>query len=480
MPRARPFLGRAAAAAGAGLALAVAGGASGQEGDGSGPRYALVLSNELRFSDNPGFDGSADPGAWLRATADLSIDSETRTQSLSLGLSVTAVEGFGTDAIEDRVLGPDLRLDYARRASRAELSLSASLRTRDLDLDPVLPVLDPVDGDGDGDGDGDAADGGTDGGVGDTPLTAPEDLIAEGGGLRRDTRLRAALRTGIDTPLELSFSAGLRRTDYEGTDDPDLQDERTLDLNAAAALEFAPPLTGRISVGASRNEEGGETTDRLSARLGLDWTPTDRLGASASIGRSLIERSSGGDAATLTFALGLSYALPRGAVTLDYDRRLDGDLAVDRLRLGRTVELNEVDRLAWSLGYERAESGEDGLTGTLSLRRALPRGTLSARLTRALEVDLDEGTLITTSGALNLSRRLNAAATLSLGLEHRALDGGAEDEEATTLRGTLSYELDADWRLRGGIEHGRRSDGDGSRDRTAVFVSLDRAFEGLF
>ena len=114
----------------------------------------------------------------------------------------------------------------------------------------------------------------------------------------------------------------------------------------------------------------------------------------------------------------------------------------------------------------------------LTLQRQLPRGAVSLRLSRELDIDFDDGARISTAAGLRLQRDLNTRSAFSIGADYRDVrEEAGEDESALSLDATLSWQVDRAWALEGGIEYERRGDGD--REGTSVFIGLRRSFDGL-
>ncbi len=265
-------------------------------------------------------------------------------------------------------------------------------------------------------------------------------------GTRSDLGGNLALRWGEGGPVGFGLSAGYTDSHFSGgATEPDrwrmnLGTSLRLDLDAARTLTFG-----------------------LSQRR-FDDTEDDPRD-------------------TLRLDAGLAIARPDGGLTLAL--RLEDTPEGNRagLTAGRRLDLPD-GGLALALGVTQGASGDPQLTGSLSWERELPRGSISAAISRDVTSGTeDDSERRITAARLGLSQALTAQTSLSVGLSLSQSVATAGDDEITnaSASATLSRALPQDWSLNAGISHRSRDEtAEGTTRDTVLFLGLSRSFERAY
>ena len=379
-----------------------------QEG---GVLLSFDLSQSVEVSDSD----DTDPVWRFDTDLGVSLSSETRTERLALtgrtGLRYVTSDG------EDEVLpaDPSARLSYDRTGANSDFS--ANLAVSSTAIAYLRPLEDFIDEDG--------------------FFVPPEDFDdLEGEGTRLDSRLALALTLGREGPFGATISLSATDLSYRDTTAPDLVDSRRADLGVD--LRFAVNRTTEAVVGLGYGVIDTEGRDRReTSNLGLD----------------------------------LSFAEPRGALTLSaFAARTEAGTRIG-LEAGRRIDLPR-GGLDVLLGATRGAAGEIDLTGRASFTRELPSGGLGVRAERSVR-STDEGERLLTSLSARYDRPL--AEGLDLGLDAtliRVSDTVTDSRtDSASLGASLGYALTRDWSLNAGYRL-RLQDETGAEPSTEHSLSL--------
>ena len=383
--------------------------------EGNGRLLTFGISQNFSWADNAGLAIPSE-GSRLRADTQLSFgavfEGPRDLLTFDSGLALRGQDdGSG---FEFGVENPSTELGYKR--SGATSSFTASAFFRESDLAEGLALSDD-----------------------ETPV-----LVLENGSARI-TGGRLGYSFGDGEPFGGNLRAGLTDTDYTGTTDPDLVDNRT--LTAGVGLHF------------SLNEV-------TEATLDIDHRLYDEAGAAP-------EESS------TTVAAGLVRTLPRGSLRARLSTTFDEDGRRSGLSFGRSIDLPN-GALSLDLGLTESEGGGVDVTGAVAYQQELPRGGLSARLSRAVTTDAGNDETLVTALSLGLTQELTPRMGLNMGADwSRSEDtttGLATDN--ASLNAAVNYALTPDWTLNAGATHRMRDeDGIGRADSNSVFLSVGRTFE---
>lgn len=422
------------------------------------------VEGRLSHASNLGLE-VPDEGGTTRATTYLTfgLDTSTRTQSLVLdmGVGLQAAQRPGPDDGTD-IVDPYVQLAYRREAANSELSLRAHYRRTEVDTLRNLGEFINEDGE----------------------LDLPDDLgDLIGTGWRNRYGAKARLDLGTSAPLGLSLRAGLDRTSYSGTSDPDLFDSRTQSLEAVLRARLAPVTEGTLSAGRTLYQaEDPEETRRetTTAALGLTHELSPTMTLTGAVGYAAID--------TREFGVTTREEGPTAQVGLEIERpngTLGTDLALSRDQNGQRLTFT-VDRamdlptgaLAAMIGVTRAEDHDPELIGALDWRHDLPRGAFSVRAERKSRSD-DNDQITTTALILGYDHELSAVSGITLGASYaRIEDTGDNDVDRAHLSAAYVHALTPDWNMNVGLSWTMRDEETvGRATSEEVFVSLSRAFE---
>ncbi len=383
--------------------------------EGRGRLLTFGIEQSFSWADNPGLAIPSE-GSRLRADTRLSFGAVFEGPRDLLAFDASAVlrgedSGSGFDfGLEN----PAAELSYTR--SGATSSFTASAFIRDSDLAEGLALSDD-----------------------DIPVLVLED------GRARTSGGRLAYSFGDGAPFGGTLRAGLTDTDYSGTTDPDLVDNR------------------RVTAGVGLHFSLNEVTE---ATLDMDHSVYDEAGAAPA-------------ESSTTVAAGVVRALPRGSLRARLSTTFDADGSRSGLSFGRSIDLPN-GALSLDLGLTESEGGGVDVTGAVAYQQELPRGGLSARLSRAVTTDAGNDETLVTALSLGLTQELTPRMGLNMGADwSRSEDtttGLATDN--ASLNAAVNYALTPDWTLNAGATHRMRDeDGIGRADSNSVFLSVGRTFE---
>ena len=423
-PLATSLPGTLPASLGLGLAIAMLPAlAAAQAG---GVQLTFGISQNLRTDDNQALDVKS-AGTTTSATTTLTFGvlSDTATQHLSLNLAgdLRLSSGPATKGTDTTLGEPSLDLAYSLDGAHAGLKTTVFYHKADVSF--LRPLTDFTDAQG--------------------HLILPSDLAdLTGTGNRAEYGASLTYDWGRDGPLDFSLSAGLTGLDYSNTSSPALIDNRRATLTGTAGLQI-------------------DAATHASATLRFARFEMDDAGHTHS-------HSSGLD-------LAISRALQRGTVsaTLSADHKAAGTGL--SFHIDRAMDLPG-GALSAGLGLTRTAEGQTNPTGSLTWQHALPRGQITAAVTRGVTQNAANADQTTTALALGYAQDLGPTANLALNLSYSLVDPGGANPTVTNqgLDVTYSHALTADWRLDLGYSHRDRDAGAGKARSNAVFLTLHHDF----
>jgi len=405
----------------------------------------LSFSQGFEFSDNPGLITSPTGDSLISRTAvDLTLSSETRSQSLSFSIGSEVVgDIFGETSDDFDLDNSRASVTYRREGANSEFSFSASFR--DLDLD-------------------------------DEVFDTGSEFIIDTGSLET-TRFRTELRTGIEGPFGLHLRAGHTKDDYTGTVDPDLVDQTNVSLDATASFRVQPDLSFRAIAGLSdTDEDAGDETKDTYIGVGVQG---ETAGGLSYVSDLLFDRSETNGSVTedgIGLEIGVVQARADGNISIDLASRVDETGRRTSAEVGRSFDMPD-GSLAFSLGVVDQEGDSDlHLIGGLNYSHETKRGNLTATLSQGATTS-GGAAVINTGLSLAYAEDINAVSGWQARISYFDNDelGSADDDNRTSASLAYSRELTKDWDLRAGLEHQRISEA-GSSDRSSntVFFNFER------
>lgn len=265
------------------------------------------------------------------------------------------------------------------------------------------------------------------------PILDDSDLIPDNG-TRRNRNVQLQFQTGVNAPLGFLFDLGYRTRSFSGTTDPDLFDTESFNYGITTFLKLSPVTTGRASYSITEyeDEEPGVRTERTttSVSVGVTHELSPVTTIDASFGQTDVDelfRASGvtDDGKGVTGGLTVSRALVNGAISASFQRNFNtnGDRSV--LRVDRSMTLPQ-GSLSFGVGASRGSLDETTVIGNVNFVYDLPRSQISLGASRNVSTSSRSNEVSTTSVGLNYNHDINAVSSMSVGVFHaRTEDAGA-------------------------------------------------------
>ena len=319
-------------------------------------RGELTFSQSIEFSDNRDTSTSGESGTTTRTGVDLSLISETRTQTLVFDLGAEIVGEFGGSSSDDFDLENTLAaLRYTREGADSELTFSASYSETFLD---------------------------------DSVFLSGGSLIIDTGVVNATT-VSLGYEVGLEGPFGLEIDARYSDRDYRNTSDPDLNDVETTSLDAIAHFRVSRAHSLRLRAGVSSEDEDdavsterdthyfgvgieGETAGGLSYFGDIIYDNTD---VTTSVPSTRTEDGVGIEA-------GLVQERNNGTVELALSSRIDDSGRRSTAEVTRNIEFPE-GAVGFSLGVVDQE-GDDStrLIAGIDYTRETAQGDITATLSQ--------------------------------------------------------------------------------------------------
>lgn len=375
------------------------------------------IDQRLEWEDNPGLDTTPVGEEYFsRTRLSFGLLSETRTQRLEFSAEGTLA---ASNSANTGLILPKAELSYRVEATASTaLEFTTFLTETDVtssefttDLSSGVPIV----------------------------------TLIEGTGTQRRTGGTAKIEFGREASIGGDLSVGLTDTDYTGTTDPSLIDNR-----------------------------------RTTARLNLRFDLSEATTATAGLSTSRLEEVGTAGTQSETLSLGVKQTVSNGSYRLDATfAQLDTGNRRS-LSLGRDLDL-PAGILSASLGVsELAASNTIKAIGSLNWQQDLPRGKFSFALSHAVAGDArdneTEATRLTLGLTQDLSPRLGVNVAIGLADSRDTITDVST--KSANLDASLRYELTEDWGMNVGASHRiRDEDSVGRAKSTKVFLTLNRTFE---
>lgn len=446
----------------------VVGPVSAQE-DAGDQRFRFQFSQKFSANDNIRLDPtSVGTTYYSDSTFSFGFLSETALQSFDL--SASGVLRAANDPIvgtDSAFRDPTVNLSYTRDNANSRFNLYARYAR------PDLAFLDPLE----------------------QAEIDDQDLFS-GGGQREDISAGVRLETGLQAPLGFVFGLDTRSRDYVNTTDPLLVPNRTDSASIGTRFQLSPVMQGRVDLFESRfdQEAGGNPanarqtdTSRVTAGLDIDLSPVSVL--MLDLGHSNVTETFDAIPGLENVTSGLVgsaafiRAMPDGQITANLGSTLTTQGRQTTLRFGRDFDLPRGE-LSFSLGITQGASFDALPIGSVSYTSDLPRGRLTAGLSRSVSISdtLNQATT-TTRARLGYTLDVNDLSDLSFNLSYAdiALAGTTTATGTDRARGnfTAAYRRDVtdDWGLRVGYAYRYYNPDNAAESRSnEVFFVLERDF----
>lgn len=230
--------------------------------------------------------------------------------------------------------------------------------------------------------------------------------------------------TGINDPLTLTLALSHDQKDYDAVAmaaNPLLFGNTTDKISATAAFKVAPVTTVRFQAGIDNfTAEDSVSTDRTTTNysVGLLHDIDPALVLDAQIGYSEVETTTTGGVAQvdgMTGALTLTKALANGTVFAGYDATVNENGTRTTLSFGRDLQL-PLGNLIAQIGGTHTPSGDTYVTGSLALTRQLRDSDLTLSVARAVSTNTSSSDIVDTRVTFDYGYAINNNSRLSLSL----------------------------------------------------------------
>ena len=457
----------------AGLCLAAALPAPAQQGAGpeaGGPVLTFGISTTASATDNYNLDPNRAEDTALFDTR-LSVGYRHTRPNDVLRLDAAGLLRAETPpGVDNSFDNRSLSLGYDRQGANAALSFGASYRLTSVN------ARDPFDVDRDPEED---------------PIDET-DLIRDRGD-EQTLGARVRLETGLTAPLGLTLTGRYRDRSFTDTTDPDLFDSERLSLSATTRLTLDPVTEARLVLSlddysADDTPQTDRRTTRASLGLSRALSRTDTIDLSLGVSRIETEETIGIGIGSIRRSETETGGIGRFAFTRELPRGTIGtSFAVNESENGQTATwLVSRDlplprgSLALSVGATRDVADELQPSGSLSLTRETPRGTLSAALSQDVRTSDRSNELRTTRASLGYTHEINALSQIGLSASfvEIARSGGPalNDTSRANLRATYSHQITRDWQLSSGYEYRiNEEETVGTATSNRIFLTLQRS-----
>lgn len=416
------------------------------------------INQRLEYSNNPDLDVDGTSDLMGRTTLGFNLESVTGIQSLALNLG-TDLEEFKRDNDQSFDIKNSFgTLNYTRATNSA--SIGTVLRYRESDVDG---------GDFDEDFDQDSS------------------VITQTDGTRVSYGYTLSGAIGEEAPLGGSFDWRYNKINFEDTSDDSLDDSTLNAFSGQIDFRIDPRITLNLKgfyQDFDTDDPGG--TDRKSRGLGLatelEVTPLMTINAGLSYDR--IERTGGTNQNDngISGEIELLREMPNGTLGLRYASEVFANTDGRRsfLSVSRNIDL-PLGALDVSLGVTGSDAvGTDPLI-EVDYRYDLPTAQLTFGLTQRVVVDDEDNEDNNTALRAAYNQEINNLSSFGINIDlfnSNVLGDDGGDSQRVDIQLNYSYDLTRDWGLVSGVTYtALTEDNSDDRDRTTIFVGLQRTFD---
>lgn len=415
----------------------------------------LDITQRLEYSDNPDLDENGSSDFSGRTVLNFGLESVTTLERFTFNIG-TDIEEFAQDNDDD--LDPTntfVTLGYTRENRNALLGID--LRYRESDVDSSFFNED---------------------------FDQNSNIITQDDGKRVSYGYGLRWAIGREAPIGASLNWTYNQIEFVDTSDTDLDDSTLNDLSGQVDFRITPTVTASLT-GKYIDFDTDDGVDRETNGLGIATSLEVSPIVTANVGLSYdrIERS-GDETGTdegVSGNFGVQRVMPSGALGLSYVSSVSSndDGRRSTLTVSRDWELPQ-GALSLSLGVTGADTiGSDPLIQA-NYRHNLRSAQINFGLSQSVVTDDDNNEDINTSLQASYDQQINSLSSLGLSMSffnREELDTTGNDSQRINLGLNYRYNLTRDWGLVSGISHTLvTEDGSADRDRTTVFLGLERSF----
>lgn len=421
----------------------------------------LTIGQRLGYENESGTTTNTDDGANTETTLGLTLNSETRSQTLSFSLNTGLRYAIGSLNGRDRftVEDPRAQLTYALESRASRLSFDADYQRSDID-DTVF-LLDVFD---------------------------PDSEVVAGGGDRTRFGLRTTLELGRDGPLNTELTHFYGETRYSDTTDPSLVDTQTRELGVRFRYQLDPAVT--LSLFANNRELDAASvgsSDRETTRVGVgaDYAISPVLQATAELSYSEIDTDDNAGTTTSVNGIDASFGLTRDLAngslgfTLSEQETVNGNRR--QIRLSRNLEYS---RGTFGLTLGASKTGALDVEALIQANATYaldPLSQLTLTLSQSSDINDDNEESLNTRLSIGYSRTLSELSSLSANftlIDRNGLSVVGEDQTSTRIDLSHRYELSRGFNLVSSYSHSRTErEGQADTERNVFSLGLEKTFD---
>ena len=459
-----------AALSGAALTLTPVGVNAQDPDERGGFSFESSITTRIDVDDNAALDlSSIGTTSVLSAIYNFEVLSETRNQTLSFDFSAIGrvadrplVDGISTVLDE-----PKFDFTYLREGANSLFEFNADYRVDLIEFEDLFA----------------------------TTVTTPGQDI--GTGSRTTYGFDTVLDLGIEGPLGATFSLGADSLDFDDATDDDSVPEDTFEAGVALRFGVTRNLDLLATYEFDRLERDAPTEllerDTTSASIGFSYLVSPRLRISGEVGQTEVDADRTTATGTTnttndgnTAEADIFYELPRGNVSLSFDRSVGEIDTQDTISVGRQFAFPN-STLDISVGFTSGETGDgatalsfDDYVAEVAYERDFRRGSMRLTAERAVRADNEQNVLIDSTVLLSLTREINSRSSVTVearyGLEEDAGTTAAELLEEIEYGARYDREITPDWNFGAGVLVQQRRDDTGTAVSNSVFFELRRDF----
>ncbi len=427
----------------------------------AGTEIIFGLSQSFETDDNLDLDPvSAGRTTYAATGLSFGLNRATSVDQFGLDLSTTlrAANGPGVESgFDNQFFG----LNYDRLGAQALFGVNASYLQSDIEF------LRPLE-----DFENDAGE-----------IELPPDLDdLNGTGTRERYRAGFSLELGREAPIGATFDADYFGLRYSDTTDPGLSDSDRTTLDSAVLFRLSPRIETSLAANyrlfeADDVEQTRRETRSGFAGLNIELSPIWRL--ETQLGYTTVDTREFGTTTRSEGPAGflrLERDMPNGTINATIEQIVTEDGDIKNYLVGRSMNL-PTGELAFTVGAADSDLDSTDFIGSLDWIQDLPRGEISARLSRSLDFDEEDGNILRTALFLGYLYDINTVSGISLNAAYTISEEAVRTIDRANFTAAYQHALTEDWALSTGYRYRMREEIAEPRAHShAVFFSISRDF----